>query len=127
MHYLEKKWEVKNGNNQTTKGRGCIELNPRVSPQKEGRRVDGIHQPTERQNQDESMQIMRKSPNVFCNGEEPERFLTKDKSEDCIEEKRVTNAARRNDEVKESRSIQDDVLDDRDRPRLERKNRSRFC
>jgi len=94
-----------------------------VNPQKESRRVDGMHQPTVRYKQEESMQIMCKSLNEFCSGEEPVRYVSMDKSEECKEEMRATNAARRNGVVKESRSIQDDVLDDRDRRRLERKNR----
>lgn len=123
LDYLEKKCEVKNKNNQTAQGRGCRVLNPRVSPQKENRRIDGIHQPTVRHKQDGSIQIMCKSSNEFCSVKEPERYVSKDKSEECKEEKRATNTVKRNDVAEELRSIQDDVLDDRDRRRLERKNR----
>jgi hypothetical protein len=56
LDYLEKKCEVKNGNNYTPKGRGCIELNPRVSQRKENRRVDGIHQPIVQHKHVESME-----------------------------------------------------------------------
>jgi hypothetical protein len=57
---------------------------------------------------------MCKSLNEYCSLEEAVRYASKDKSEECKEEKCATNASRRNDVVKESRSIQDDVLDDRD-------------
>ena len=101
LDHLEKKFEEKNDKNQTALD---------FSSQKESGRVDDIHQPTS-------------VAENHCIIEEPERNILRDKLEEYKEEKHSTNAVRRNDVVTESKIIQDDALDDRDRRRLERKNR----